>query len=191
MFEPEPPRELKPLEAHRVVLRRLEERDVESFLAYRNDPAVWTFEDRSEIGEELARRFIDHQKDRSIGVPGEWLQIGIELRETGRMIGDLGFCVDREYPHTAELGYRLQSAYWGRGLATEAVGRLLDFAFGTLHLHRIIAYTNCRNTSSVALLERLGFRREGRLVESFLLRGHWVDEYLYALLSTEWTARTT
>ena len=42
-----------------------------------------------------------------MGVPGEWTQIAIERRDTGEMIGDLGFRIDVDYPHEAELGYRI------------------------------------------------------------------------------------
>jgi RimJ/RimL family protein N-acetyltransferase len=45
-----------------------------------------------------------------------------------------------------------------------------------------------RFASSVRLLERLGFRREGHFIEGFYLRGEWTSEYLYALLAREWRA---
>lgn len=45
--------------------------------------------------------------------------------------------------------------------------------------------------SPIALLERLHFRREGHLIQSYLNRDHWVDEYLYVTLDVEWLERPT
>jgi RimJ/RimL family protein N-acetyltransferase len=160
--------------------------DLASFLAYRNQPEVNAFGGTRAMTSAEAQRFIDRQKERLIGVPGQWLQILIEVRETGRVIGDLGFRVDGEFPYTAEIGYRLGTADRGHGYATEAASGLLDYAFGVLRLHRVIAYVDCDNAASIALLERLHFRREGYLVQSYLNGDRWVDEYLYAMLDAEW-----
>jgi len=53
-------------------------------------------------------------------------------------------------------------------------------------MHRVIAMTACENVASVALLERLGLRREGHFRQSVWLKGKWEDEYLYAMLQEEW-----
>ena len=77
-------------------------------------------------------------------------------------------------------------AYQGQGFATEAVSCLLNYAFLTFDLHRIIAITDCENEASVALLERLGMRREGHFLKNVWFKGKWGDEYLYAILKEEW-----
>ncbi len=48
---------------------------------------------------------------------------------------------------------------------------------------------DCLNDRSVALLERLGFRREGHFLQNVWFKGAWGDEYLYAILREEWLAR--
>ena len=68
---------------------------------------------------------------------------------------------------------------------------MLDYAFGTLGLHRIIAVADCRNAPSVALLEQLGMRREGHFLENVWFKGRWSDEYLYAVLRHEWLRKRT
>ena len=68
---------------------------------------------------------------------------------------------------------------------------VLDYAFGSLGLHRIIAIADCRNAPSWALLERLGMRREGHFVENSWFKGDWADEYLYAILRHEWLSKRT
>lgn len=120
------------------------------------------------------------------GVPGEWFQFAIESEETGALIGDCALRVDEREPYRAEIGFTLAREYQGRGLASEAVSRLLDYAFDVLGLHRVVAIADCRNAPSVALLERLGLRREGHFVENVWFKGGWADEYLYAVLKDEW-----
>lgn len=66
---------------------------------------------------------------------------------------------------------------------------MLDFAFPSLHLHRIIAVADCRNAASFALLERLRFRREATFLQSYWDTDRWTDEYLYAMLEEEWRER--
>ena len=86
----------------------------------------------------------------------------------------------------AEVGFTLSRDHQGKGYASEAVSRLLDYAFGDLGLHRVFAITDQENDSSFALLERLGMRREGWFVQNAWFKGRWSSEYLYALLRDEW-----
>jgi hypothetical protein len=58
------------------------------------------------------------------------------------------------------MGFALSGDYHSNGLASETVSCPLDYAFIHSHRHRIIAVTDCQNAPSVALLERLGFRRD-------------------------------
>ena len=90
-------------------------------------------------------------------------------------------------PDVKEIGYILRRDQWGSGIAREAVTRVIDHGFGEMGLRRIFADTDPENGESIGLLERLGFRREGRL------RGEWQthigvrDSLIYGLLRDEWT----
>jgi len=53
----------------------------------------------------------------------------------------------------------------------------------------VIAVTDCENTASVTLLERLGLRREGHFIQNVWFKGKWADEYLYAILQDEWLSK--
>ena len=90
----------------------------------------------------------------------------------------------------AEVGFTLSREHQGKGYASEAVSRLLDYAFGDLGLHRVVAITDRENERSFALLERVGMRREGHFVQNAWFKGRWASEYLYALLEDEWLRRT-
>ena len=80
-------------------------------------------------------------------------------------------------------------ANWGRGYGTEAAGLALAFAFDELNLHRVQATAFTYNERSIALFEKLGFRREGAFREFLHRDGERFDMLLYGLLAREWRAR--
>ena len=179
----------EPIETSRLIMRRFRDADLVPFAAYRNDPQVARYQSWVGITDTEAVAFIAEQREARAGVSGAWLQIALELREGGPLVGDCALKTDAEDGRLGEIGYSLARAYQGRGLASEAVAALLDYAFGVLQMHRIVAQVDCENTPSVALLERLGFRREGHFIRNAWFKGKWADEYLYAMLAADWTAR--
>ncbi len=180
------PRSFQPLETERIRLREFRDEDLPTLIAYRRDPDVAQYQSWNPLTEESARQFLQALRATEPGTRGQWYQIAIAERQSDRLLGDCALLVREDDPEQAEIGYTLARQSQGQGYGTEAVARLLDYLFGSLRLHRVIAYVDTRNTPSVALLERLAFRREGHFRQSFWLKGHWIDEYLYALLRAEW-----
>jgi RimJ/RimL family protein N-acetyltransferase len=174
------------IETSRLRLRHFLDTDLLPFMAYRNDPDVARYQSWEGITEREARTFIDEQKSGQPGRRGQGIQIAIELKETGALIGDCYFMINEHDERQAEIGYTLAREYQHRGFATEAVASLLTYAFTTFQLHRIIAIVDCENTASFSLLERLGMRREGHFIQNTWFKGKWGDEYLYAILRAEW-----
>jgi len=84
------------------------------------------------------------------------------------------------------LGYYGMVRQTGRGLMTEAVGRAVSFAFGDLGLHRLEANIQPDNLRSLALVQRLGFRREGYSPRYLRIGGVWRDHERWAVLADEW-----
>jgi RimJ/RimL family protein N-acetyltransferase len=179
------------IESERLILRRFRESDLSHFVAYRNDPEVARYQSWDSFDEREAMAFIREMASAQPGVPGEWFQFAIESKKMGGLVGDCALQVDGQEPYRAEIGFTLAREHQGRGFASEAVSRLLDYAFDTLDLHRIVAIADCRNKPSWTLLERVGLRREGHFLESFWFKGEWSDEYLYAVLKDEWLGRHT
>ena len=177
------------LETTRLRLRHFMDSDLALFMAYRNDPEVARYQGWEGISEPEARAFLQEQKEVQPGVPGQWFQIAVELKETGMLVGDCALKIEEHDERQAEIGYTLSRPYQGRGRASEAVSCVLEYAFVTLGLHRVIAITDCENAASVALLERLGLRREGHFRQNVWFKGKWGDEYLYAMLQEEWRNR--
>jgi RimJ/RimL family protein N-acetyltransferase len=116
---------------------------------------------------------------------GSGVRLAIERRDGGKLIG---WCSVGQWNPTyrsASLGYCLDEAAWGRGIATEAAGALLDWAFEALDLLRVQAEADTRNAASVRVLEKLGFTREGLLRQNCIVAGEVSDSYVYGLLRGE------
>jgi RimJ/RimL family protein N-acetyltransferase len=179
------------IESERLILRRFRDSDLAPFVAYRNDPEVARYQSWDSFDEPEARAFIREMASVQPGVLGEWFQFAVEPKETEGLVGDCALQVDGQEPYRAELGFTLAQEHQGKGFASEAVSRLLDYAFESLELHRIFAIADCRNKPSWMLLERVGLRQEGHFLENTWFKGEWSDEYLYAVLKDEWLGKRT
>lgn len=89
----------------------------------------------------------------------------------------------------AYLGYWIDRDEQGRGLMTEAVRAVVDFAFGTAGLHRVQAGVMPRNPGSMRVLEKCGFRREGYAERYLKIADCWEDHVLFATTVEEWELR--
>lgn len=176
----------KALSSPRLRIRRFVAADARALSGYRSDPAVARYQSFEPCSLDDAHGFIASLAGVAPGTPGEWFQFAVALEGSDELVGDCALHCTASDPRQAEPGFSFARAFQGRGYATEAVRRLLDYAFTTLGLHRVYALTDERNHAAHRLLERLGFRREGRLRESFWSKGEWTTEVLWAVLRAEW-----
>jgi [ribosomal protein S5]-alanine N-acetyltransferase len=86
----------------------------------------------------------------------------------------------------AYLGYWIDEQHQGRGFATEAVSAMTTFAFSAAQLHRVQAAVMPRNSRSIRVLEKAGYRREGFAERYLYIAGRWEDHVLYAITAEEW-----
>ena len=94
----------------------------------------------------------------------------------GELLGRVNLSgIKRAHFHSGVLGYRIGQSAGGRGVASAAVGQVLEIAFGQLGLKRIEADASVANAGSIRVLERNGFVQYGRSRRSFELQGQWVD----------------
>ena len=174
------------LEAKRLRIRQFQDSDLESFLAYRNDPDVARYQGWDvPFSREKALEFVAEMKGKDPNVQGEWFQAAIEESSTGEMVGDTAYFLKKDDP-PAYIGCTIARPHWRKGFGIEAARRLLDYLFAELDLHRVIAITDVENVPSFSVLDRLGFRREGHFVENLMFKGQWASEYHYAMLKREW-----
>ena len=144
------------LETDRLILRPFQDSDLQPFVAYRSDPAIARYQGWDAPYSIIkATEFIEEMKRAQPGIPGQWYQIAIALKNTGEMIGDSAFCVLADDERQAEIGFTLAGPYQGYGYATEAVTALLDHLFGKVCLHRVRAICDVDNVDSARLLESL------------------------------------
>lgn len=174
------------LESTRLRLRALRDDDAEALLGLHGDPEVMRYWSTSPwTGIAQAHAHLERvRRDMQAGV----LPWAIADRSNDALIGAVTlFRVDRDHRH-AEIGYALGAAHWGKGLASEAVRIVLDYAFNALGLERIEADTDPRNTPSRRMLERLGFAQEGTLRRRWFVNDEWCDTAFYGLLREDFRA---
>ena len=172
----------------RLRVRPFAPTDVETFVRYRAHPDVARYQSWSDYTVDEGRALIDSMLGVAPGTPGQWHQFALQELATGSLVGDLALKVNDSESTEAELGFTLAPEHQGNGYGTEAVRALLDYAFGELHLRRLIAVTDALNQPAAALLERVGMRREAHFVENVFFKGAWGSEFLFAILHREWAA---
>jgi len=84
--------------------------------------------------------------------------------------------------HKAQVSYWLGKEYWGQGIMTEAVKKLVTFGFETLELKRIWAFTYHVNTASMQVLKKAGFKLEGIHEKEWFKDGQHYDSHVYAIV---------
>ena len=186
---PSTPREffarLPVLDTPRLQLRPASMRDAADIFDYSRDPEVaryvlWephrTLSDSKAYIRFLLRQYWD-------GLPSSWC---IVLRDTGRVIGTIGFMCYSEENSTVEIGYSIARSQWNKGLMTEAVQAVIDFCFERMRIHRVEAQHDAANPASGRVMAKCGMHHEGRLRGRIFNKGRFVDVDLYAILRDDW-----
>lgn len=133
---------------------------------------------------EAALDFILEQE--AVFAEGHGVTFAITDAASGEFYGCIGLGYDAPN-HRAELGYWLGVPYWGRGYATEAARKVVDFGFDYFRLNRIYSRHFVFNPASGRVLEKIGFQREGYRREAYYKEGlGFLDVVEYALLRRDW-----
>src|SRR5262249_32773020 len=142
----------------------------------------WVEETRTE--EDTVRFIADAADERR---RRRSLVVGIVV--DGALAGTLGLHYLDWFDRSGELGYWIAAPAEGRGYVTRAARCMLDVAFGTAGLHRVVIRCAIDSDRSRRVAERLGFRVEGLLREAQWVGGRFLDQHLLALLRHEMTPR--
>lgn len=178
---------LPTLNASRLCLRQLGDRDVPGLQAIFGDPEYLRYWSHGPLeGLEAATDYLDRivsgWRDRT------FFQWGIEEMASRQLVGTVTLGSWDHANRHAEIGFILRPSHTGLGLASEAVRTALVFGFGPMGLHRVEADVDPENEASVRLLERIGFQREGLLRDRwFTFFGEWKDSLILGLLADEVT----
>ena len=177
------------LESDRLILRGMRVSDAEDMYAYAKRPSVTEYLTWDPHGSvEETREYLTYigQRYRT----GDFYDWSVVDKESGHMVGTCGFTSFSCTNDSAEIGYVLNPDYQGKGLATEAVRRVLTFGFEELGLHRIEARFIQGNTASLRLMGRVGMTFEGYARESMKIKGKYRTIGTCAILRSEFETRS-
>ena len=145
------------LQTSRLVLRPFREEDLGDYQAMCSDPEVMRFLggktwSRMDTWRHIAT-ILGHWQLRGFGL---W---AVEEADSGIFVGRIGFIQPAGWPGF-ELGWTLARKYWGKGYATEAAQRALEYAFTELDREHVISLIHPKNQASLAVAKRLGEQYE-------------------------------
>lgn len=176
------------LETKDLILRKPRTRDAKDIFSYASDEEVARYvlwEPHRSLTETVL--FVRDLRARlRAGCPSSWV---VALRETGTVIGTIGFVWYSTDNHAAELGYSFSRQYWNRGYATQALQAVIDTVFSSLPVNRLEAQHDIRNPASGRVMQKCGLIQEGILRGRILNKGEYVDTALYAILRSDWEKR--
>jgi RimJ/RimL family protein N-acetyltransferase len=174
---------LDTIHTERLIIRKFEDTDWNDLHEYLSDEIVVKYEPYEVYSEEEAKTEAKNRSENECFY-------AVCIKETGKLIGNLYFAKG-EFD-TWEIGYVFNRTYWGNGYAIESAKALIDTSFTQFGARRIVAVCNPQNANSWKLLERLGMRREGTLLQNVYFKvdkdGNplWLDTYEYGILKDEW-----
>ena len=178
------------LETERLILRQFELSDAESM--YRNlagDSEVTRFMSYDVCESlEAAQAHITQWFDYFYKLePGSsWGLFAIDLKSSGDLIGTIDFHENNREARTAEIGYQLGKAWWGKGYATEALRSVIKYCFEIVGLNRLWADHNSLNIASGKVLLKAGMLHEGTFRQCYMRKGNLVDKCSYAILAEDY-----
>ena len=110
----------------------------------------------------------------------------IEKKDGSKIGYIMHFNMLTPYAKMQEIGYALVPSERRKGYCTEAAQLMVDYLFLSKDIARIQALTHTKNVASQKILEKVGFKREGTLRKSLLVRGEWSDTFIFSILREEW-----
>ena len=144
------------LETSRLILRPFDLNDLDAMAAIDQDPKVCEY--LPGIGNRAAtaagiQRIMTHYQDRGFSL------YAVELKSTHEMIGWVGLMTpsfEAHFTPAVEIGWRLASAHWNQGYATEGAKAVLHYAFTQLNLVDLVSFTVVNNKASRRVMEKIG-----------------------------------
>ena len=175
------------LETERLLLTEIKDEDAKRYHDIRTNSRVIKFMDRDpdKDVEETLKKLREITKARLENKSVNW---GLRQKTTGEMIGDLGIWRLDNKHFRGEIGYSMHPDFYGKGLMTEALNRVLDYAFQDAKFHSLEANTHPDNERSIALLKRVGFKQEAYFTENYYYNGKFGDSRIFSLLE-RWRTR--
>lgn len=172
-----------------LIIRPMTMADEPDLYEYQSLPEVvkyipWPARTLEQVREALAKSIAESKFNNE----GDYGLLGIELKSSKKVIGQLALMFRSAENQTAEFGYVLNPNYSGHGYATEACRALVTYIFETGKFNRVFAHLDARNSASENLVKRLGMRKEAHIKDEEFFKGEWCDAIIYGILKREWLA---
>ena len=165
--------EFPSLKTSRLELRQITESDLENIYSGLSHPDVIKYYGVNYSSLEATWEQLEWYAELERTHTGIWW--ALKETETGKFCGAIGFNnLSREH-RKAEIGFWLLPSYWRKGYVQEAMEIVLKHAFKKMNLHRIEAFVETENVSSLKALERKGFQQEGTLRDSEIKNGRFIS----------------
>jgi RimJ/RimL family protein N-acetyltransferase len=177
------------IKTNRLILRDFTIEDYEGVHAYASDPIVCRYVDFGPNSPDDTKNFIN----KCLEEQSEHPRLNYNFAVVHPNYGVIGGCrirVRNATNRNASIGYVLNRNYWGKDFGTEIAGKLIEFGFKDLNMHRITAMCDPQNIASWKVMEKNGMMREGLLRQNQLIRGEWRDSYIYSLLFPEYQVKS-
>ena len=172
-------------ETGRLTIRRFHEDDAERLFEIRSNEDVMRYMDtHPEPNVQSVKHKIQEMNlafDMKLGLNWAIVEKSSEI-----MVGYFGIWRIERDNCRGEIGYSLDPKYWGNGYMAEAFNVIIPFGFQQLHLHSMEGNVNPHNESSIRILKKHGFVKEGYFRENFYFDGKFLDSEIYSLLEKDW-----
>ncbi len=176
------------LETDRLILRAPAIRDIPEIVEYARDPAIskTTLNIPADYREKDAIFWVNLAL-QSFEEGSKYI-FALELKTSGGFIGGMGLHLTPQF-NRAEAGYWIGTPFWGRGYASEALARVLQYGFETLSLNKIYATHLLENPASGKVMIKNGMIKEGELVDHFKKGEEYKTAAQYRLTHAEYGKR--
>jgi RimJ/RimL family protein N-acetyltransferase len=176
------------LRGERCELRRWRAKDIGSLVQHANNMNVSRYL-RERFPYPYTRRDARAFLAGAAGAGSEDTKLAIDV--DGEAVGGIGVIVGTDIERfSAEVGYWLGEAFWGRGIATEALNLFSQNVFERLNLLRLFAVASVANVGSARVLEKAGYQQEGVMRSAAVKFGVPNDQLLFARINPHWRGVT-
>ena len=170
----------------RIRLRAIEREDLQSFVAWINDPEV-----RCNLLLYYPISIPEEEKwyEQMLTSPQDEHPLAIEVKtEKGwELAGNVGFININVHDRSAEIGIFIgRKGYWDHGYGREALRLMVQHGFENININRVYLYVYETNQRGIKCYEEAGFMHEGRLREARFHEGKYIDVFVMGILRSEW-----
>lgn len=166
------------LKNDRFILREIKLSDAENFFHYMTNSHVSKFLSAEDLPKDLAGAVSELGYWRSLFITHRSIYWGIEI--DNRLVGTCGYNNWSRVHKKCEISYDLSYQYWGKGIMTEVIAIITEFAFKKMLVNRVQATAAIDNIGSIRVLEKNEFKREGTLAKYGILNNVVKDYYIYS-----------